>query len=108
MSQSQEISRVYEKLNELNPGVNVEELMYGVDGYYYTIFPTEWNETFSKIVGKEAPLTDSNKDSKSGFAGDPIYSERLWEDFKAWCEIERGIVIKDFNENSTIYGDDLF
>lgn len=93
MSQSQEIGKIYKELKEINNGLDVEELMYGVDGFYYNKFPKEWNRTFSKIKGIEAPETT---DEESGFAGDPIYCEHLWLEFKYWTRIFKDVIIKDF------------
>lgn len=102
MSQSQEIGKIYKELKEINNGLDIEELMYGVNGFYYNEFPKEWNRTFSRIEGIEAPETT---DEESGFAGDPIYCERLWLEFKNWAKTSKNIVIKDFS--NTVEDDDL-
>ena len=93
MSQAQEIGNTYKKLSQIN-NINVDDLMYGVDGFFYNNYPLEWNEVFSRIKGIEAPVTTTKMPS---FHGDPIYSEKMWKEFIDWAEKAKGIKIKDLS-----------
>lgn len=100
MSQSQELESAYEELNNLNPGLDVWELIYGVDGYFYNNFPKEWNEKYSIIYHEDAPVNDNNWNARSNFDGDIIYCERLWNDFKKWARKEKRLNIYDFSSKN--------
>lgn len=97
MSQSQEIRQIYDRLNELNPGINVEDLVYAPGGYLYSEWPEEWNNAgFSKVFypGVVAPVAPYQVGKDKDFNGNIVYCERLWNDFKYWLMRAKGIFIK--------------
>lgn len=96
MSQTQELERIYKELKELNDGLDISDLAYGINGYYYNVYPKEWNKTFSRLFDIEAPVTIYNENNYSNFDGDIVYSVGLWDNFKQWVLEERNIKIKDF------------
>lgn len=93
-SQSQETRQIYDNLAK-KFGVDVEDLVYGVDGFYYNVYPTYWNETFSSFFGTKAPGTDTKKPT---FNGDLVYDQESWEEFEDWCKKAKGI---DLNNDSS-------
>lgn len=71
-SQSQEISGAYDRLNRLY-GIDVEELVYGEDGFMQNQYPNGFPD----------------------FAGDVIYSEKYWKEFEQWLKAVKGITLVD-------------
>lgn len=90
-SQSQEIRQIYDNLAK-KYGVDVEDLVYGVDGFYYNVYPTYWNETFSSFYNTKAPGTDTKKPT---FNGDLVYDPKSWKEFEDWCKKAKGIDLSD-------------
>lgn len=82
MSQAQEISETYKKLSDIY-NVDLEKLVYGVNGFFYDMYAKEWNELFSKSKGVVAPINEKNNIVCS-FSGDIIYSQTEWTKFENW------------------------
>lgn len=73
-SQSQEIGDTYRRLSKLY-GVDMEELVYGEDGFMKTRYPQGFPD----------------------FAGDVIYSEKYWNEFEDWLKNAKGIILTNGN-----------
>lgn len=71
-SQSQEIGNTYKKLSKLY-GVDMEELVYGDDGFMKSCYPEGFPD----------------------FAGDVIYSDKYWDEFEKWLKDAKNIVLKE-------------
>jgi len=71
-SQSQEIGDYYKKFSK-QYGVDLDELVYGDDGFMKSCYP----------------------DGFPDFNGDVIYSEKYWAEFEKWLKETKGIVLEE-------------
>ena len=71
-SQSQEIAQSYRNLSKTF-GVDLEELVYGEDGFMKSCYPEGFPD----------------------FAGDVIFSEKYWTEFEDWLKETKGIELKE-------------
>lgn len=79
-SQMQEIAQAYRDLSK-EYGVDIKELVYGVDGFMQERYPNGFPD----------------------FKGDIIFSEEYWEEFEDWCK-ERGIKLEKLTNEKLIQG----
>lgn len=80
MSQTQELSSIYRRLDK-HFGLDFNNLIYGIDGFFWNNYPKVWNRDLSGRFGCKAPETT---DKMPDFNGDPVYSETLWGEFADW------------------------
>ena len=71
-SQSQEIGAYYKSFSD-EYGVDLEELVYGEDGFMASCYPEGFPD----------------------FAGDVIYSEKYWNEFEQWLKDTKGIELTE-------------
>lgn len=71
-SLSQEIGSTYNHLSDFY-GVDLEELIYGKDGFMKTKYPNNFPD----------------------FRGDIIYSSKYWDEFEKWAKEEKGVDFTD-------------
>lgn len=88
MSQAQEISNTYKKLSDIYE-VDLEELVYGVNGFFYDMYAKEWNATIGIRKNVVAPINETNN-IECPFNGDIIYSQTEWAKFEKWYKEKVG------------------
>ena len=71
-SQSQEIGQTYRLINKYY-GCDIEELVYGPEGFMKTVYPNGFED----------------------FKGDIIFSQKHWEEFENWLKETKGINLEE-------------
>lgn len=89
MSVSQELNSLYRELSSKTQ-LNIQKLIYGENGFLYSVYPEYWNKVFRKDKKSEVKEVSLS-------TCDIIYDREKWNEFSEWLKKEKGIDLNSKN-----------